>query len=62
MRQGKQITAFLARLLRIVLESAIALIASPQIQGHQLLDQRYESALPVIPLENQPFYQELMRC
>lgn len=53
--------AFLAGLLSVILLSAIPLRAAPQSPGIQTLDQRYESALPVIPLEQQPFYPELER-
>ena len=61
MRQGKRIVAFLAGLLCVLLVSAVPLLASPQIQGHQPLDLRYESSLPVIPLRDQPFYPDLVR-
>ena len=61
MRQGKRIVAFLAGLLCVLLLSAVPLLASPQIQGHQPLDLRYESSLPVIPLRDQPFYPDLVR-
>ena len=53
--------AFLAGLLSVILLSGIPLRAAPQSPGIQTLDQRYESALPVIPLEQQPFYPELER-
>ena len=53
--------AFLAGLLGVILLSAVPLRAAPQSPGFQSLDQRYESALPVIPLEQQPFYPELVR-
>ena len=53
--------AFLAGLLGVILLSAVPLRAAPQSPDFQTLDQRYESALPVIPLEQQPFYPELER-
>lgn len=53
--------AFLAGLLSVILLSVVPLRAAPQSPGIQTLDQRYESALPVIPLEQQPFYPELER-
>lgn len=61
MRQGKRIVAFLAGLLCVLLASTFPLFASPQIQGNQPLDLRYESSLPVIPLRDQPFYPDLVR-
>lgn len=53
--------AFLAGLLSVILLSAVSLRAAPQSTDVQSLDQRYESALPVIPLQEQPFYPELVR-
>ena len=61
MRHGKRIVAFLTGLVCVLLASGLPLIASPQIQGYQPLDLRYESSLPVIPLEDQPFYADLER-
>ena len=60
MRQGKRIVAFLAGLVCVFLVSGLPLIAGPQPQGYQPLDPPYESALPVIPLEDQPFYPDLV--
>jgi MscS family membrane protein len=60
-RQGKRIVAFLAGLVCVFLVSGFPLIAGPQPEGYQPLDRRYESALPVIPLEDQPFYPDLVK-
>ena len=60
-RRSKGILAFLAGLLTICLVSGLPFWAGPQIREHQLLDQRYSSAEPLIPLEEQPFYAELER-
>ena len=60
-RRGGRIVAFLAGLLCVCLLSGRSLWAGPQIGDHQLLDQRYDSAHPVIPLQDQPFYAELER-
>ncbi|AII49183.1 hypothetical protein KR52_08510 [Synechococcus sp. KORDI-52] len=60
-RRGKRIVAFLAGLLSVCLLSGLPLWAGFQHQEHQLLDQRYASSQPVIPLEQQPFHAELER-
>ena len=60
-RRGKRIVAFLAGLLSVCLLSGLPLWAGPQVWEHQLLDQRYASAEPLIPLEQQPFHAELER-
>lgn len=60
-RRCKLILAFLTGLLSICLLSGLPLWAGPQIRDHKILDQRYASAQPVIPLEEQPFYAELER-
>ena len=49
-RRGKRIVAFLAGLLSVCLLSGLPLWAGSQHHEHQLLDQRYASAQPVIPL------------
>ena len=61
MRQGRRIVAFLIGLVCVFLVSGLPLIAGPQPQGYQPLDTRYASALPVIPLEDQPFYPDLVK-
>ena len=61
MRRGKRIVAFLAGVLSVCLLSGLPLWAGSQNQEHQLLDQRYASTQPVIPLEQQPFHAELER-
>ena len=60
-RRGKRIVAFLAGLLSVFLLSGLPLWAGSQNREHQLLDQRYASAQPVIPLAQQPFHAELER-
>ena len=60
-RRSKRIVAFLAGLLSVCLLSGLPLWAGPQNRDHQLLDQRYASAEPLIPLEQQPFHAELER-
>ena len=51
----------MAGLLGVILISGVPLWAEPQRTNHQPLDLRYESSLPVIPLEDQPFYPELVQ-
>ena len=60
-RRGKRIVAFLAGLLSVCLLSGLPLWAGAQVWEHQLLDQRYASAEPLLPLEQQPFHAELER-
>ncbi|QNJ05660.1 small-conductance mechanosensitive ion channel/ MscS family [Synechococcus sp. MEDNS5] len=61
MRTSKRLVAFMAGLLGVILISGVPLWAEPQRTNHQPLDLRYESSLPVIPLEDQPFYPELVQ-
>jgi len=53
--------AFLAGLLSILIFSGVPLRAASPSSVFQPLDQRYASSLPVIPLEEQPFYPELVQ-
>jgi len=52
---------FLAGLLSVLILSGVPLRAATPASGFQPLDQRYASSLPVIPLEEQPFYPELVQ-
>ena len=61
MRTSKRLASFLAGLLGVVLMSGAPLWAGANPAAHQPLDLRYASSLPVIPVEEQPFYPELVR-
>ena len=53
--------AFLAGLLSVIILSGVPLRAASPSSAFQPLDQRYASSLPVIPLEDQPFYPDLVQ-
>jgi MscS family membrane protein len=53
--------AFLAGLLSVIILSGVPLRAASPSSAFQPLDQRYASSLPVIPLEEQPFYPDLVQ-
>ena len=53
--------SFLAGLCCVLILSGLPSFAEPPSSGHQPLNLRHESSLPVIPLEEQPFYPELVK-
>ena len=53
--------SFLAGLCCVLILSGLPSFAGTPSSGHQPLNLRHESSLPVIPLENQPFYPELVQ-
>lgn len=59
-RRNNQIVSFLVGLTFVFIFSGFPSFAGSQSSGHQPLDLRYESSLPVIPLQDQPFYPELV--
>ena len=53
--------SFLAGLCCVLIVSGLPSLAVSTSSGHQPLNLRHESSLPVIPLDNQPFYPELVK-
>ena len=53
--------SFLAGLCCVLIVSGLPSLAVSTSSGHQPLNLRHESSLPVIPLDNQPFYPELVQ-
>ena len=53
--------SFLVGLCCVLIVSGLPSFAEPPSSGHQPLNLRHESSLPVISLENQPFYPELVQ-
>ena len=53
--------SFLAGLCCFLIVSGLPSFADPTSSGHQPLNSRYESSLAVVPLDEQPFYPELVK-
>ena len=53
--------SFLAGLCCVLIVSGLPSLAVSTSSGHQPLNLRHESSHPVIPLDNQPFYPELVK-
>ena len=53
--------SFLFGLCCFLIVSGLPSFADPTSSGHQPLNSRYESSLAVVPLDEQPFYPELVK-
>ena len=61
LKRNNLVFCFLVGLCCVFLLSGLPSLAKQNSGGHQVLNLRYESSLPVIPLEEQPFYPELVK-
>ena len=61
LKKNNLVVSFLVGLCCVLIVSGLPSFAAPTSRGHQPLDLRHESSLPLIPLDKQPFYPELVR-
>ena len=61
LKRNNLVFCFLVGLCSVFLLSGLPSLAKQNSGEHQVLNLRYESSLPVIPLEEQPFYPELVK-
>ncbi len=61
LRRKNLIISFLIGFCCVFLLSGFPSLAESQSSGHQPLNLRHESSLPIIALEDQPFYPELIK-
>ena len=61
LKRNKLVFSFLVGLCCVLIVSGLPSFADPSSSGYQPLNSRHESSLAVVPLDEQPFYPELVK-